>query len=197
MTKPVRLYLVRHGLATGGWDEDPDPGLAPLGWQQADKTAETLSALGPLPIVTSPLRRTQETAQAFEAYWPGIRPVIDPRVAEVPSPTDGQGADDLQARREWLTEVMAGTWSDPVAQKAGPHDLVAWRQGIIAALMDRDRDTVFTTHFVAINVVVGHATGDDRAVCFRPDNGSVTIVEQVNGALRVVELGMEAETEVG
>ena len=27
----ARLYLVRHGRATGGWDVDPDPGLDDVG----------------------------------------------------------------------------------------------------------------------------------------------------------------------
>ena len=57
-----RLHLVRHGRATGGWDVDPDPGLDPLGVEQADRLVERLAPLGPLPVVTSPLRRCRETA---------------------------------------------------------------------------------------------------------------------------------------
>ena len=184
------LTLVRHGQATAGWGEDMDPGLSALGWQQAANMAETLAPLGPMPIVTSPLARTQETAQAFETMWPNT-PIIDPRIAEVPSPSE-----ILEVRRAWLTDLMAGRWSDPAAQKAGPHDLAAWHRGVIQAVLEREQDTVFTSHFVAINVVVGHIMGDDRLVYFRPDNCSVTVIELENGSLRVVELGKEAETEV-
>ena len=53
------LYLVRHGQAAASWGEDPDPGLNALGHGQAARMA---AALGPMPIMISPLRRTRETA---------------------------------------------------------------------------------------------------------------------------------------
>lgn len=185
-----RLYFIRHGQATGGWDQDPDPGLSDLGRQQAEKAAERLKSLGPLPIVSSPMRRAQETAEAFVRLWGGA-PRIEARVSEIPSPTE-----DLQARREWLSEVMAGGWSDDVAQKAGPHDLRKWHQDVLQALKELKEDTVITSHFIAINAAVGALTGDDRVVCFHPDNASITIIENDGGKLRLIEKGHEAETEV-
>ncbi|MGE0666010.1 MAG: histidine phosphatase family protein [Sphingomonadales bacterium] len=190
MTKPLRLYLIRHGQATGGWDQDMDPGLSALGWEQASEAAAKLEELGPLPIVSSPMRRTQETARPFSQQWKGSAR-IEPRISEIPSPSE-----DLEARKEWLSEVMAGKWSDPAAQRAGQHDLSAWRQGVIDAISEATEDTVFTSHFIAINVVAGHLLGDDRVVAFRPDNCSITIVENDGGTLRLVELGREAVTEV-
>jgi|TARA_B110000263_G_scaffold189153_1_gene166807 broad specificity phosphatase PhoE len=56
------LYLVRHGQAAASWGEDPDPGLNALGHGQAARMAAALAALGPMPIMISPLRRTRETA---------------------------------------------------------------------------------------------------------------------------------------
>ena len=190
MTKPIRLYLIRHGQATGGWDQDMDPGLSELGWEQASEAAAKLEGLGPLPIVSSPMRRTQETARPFSQQWGGAAR-IEPRISEIPSPSE-----DLDARKEWLSGVMAGAWSDPAAQRAGSHDLKAWRQGVIDAVSEATEDTVFTSHFIAINVVAGHLLGDDRVVAFRPDNCSITVVENDGGTLRLVELGREAVTEV-
>ena len=190
MSKPIRLYLIRHGQATGGWDQDMDPGLSELGWEQASEAADKLEQLGPLPIVSSPMRRTQETAKPFAAQWKGAAR-IEPRISEIPSPSE-----DLEARKEWLAGVMAGSWSDPAAQSAGGHDLQAWRQGVIDAVREAREDTVFTSHFIAINVVAGHLLGDDRVVAFRPDNCSITIVENDGGTLRLVQLGHEAVTEV-
>ena len=63
------LYLVRHGRATGGWDVDTDPGLDALGRRQADGLVERLGPLGPLPVVSSPLRRCQETAAPLAVHW--------------------------------------------------------------------------------------------------------------------------------
>ena len=64
-----RLFLVRHGRATGGYGADLDPGLDDLGRAQAAATAERLGPLGPLPMITSPLRRAREPAAALEARF--------------------------------------------------------------------------------------------------------------------------------
>ncbi len=191
MTDAFSIYLVRHGEATGGWDQDMDPGLSALGQAQAQKAAEKLGPLGPMPVVTSPMRRTQETAAAFAKLW-DIEPSIDQRVSEVPSPTE-----DLEKRREWLMQVMPGRWSDPVAQFAGEHDLTLWRKDLMEAIRSINEPTVITSHFVAINVIIGEILGDDTVVYFRPDNCSVTEIISRNGVMEVGSLGEEAETEVG
>jgi broad specificity phosphatase PhoE len=57
-------------------------------------------------------------------------------------------------------------------------------------------DCVVFSHFIAINAAVGHATGDDRVVSFRPDNCSITIMETGINTLTLLERGVEAITEV-
>ena len=44
----ARIYLVRHGQAAGGFDEDLDPGLSELGWTQAHAARDALSRHGPI-----------------------------------------------------------------------------------------------------------------------------------------------------
>lgn len=190
MSKPVTLYLVRHGQATGSIEDDPDPGLNDLGRAQAEAVARELSPLGPMPLITSPMRRTRETADAFLKQRGGDARV-EPRVSEIGFPTT-----DLAARRAWLMEIMAGRWSDPAARATEGVDLDAWCKGVIEALKEIPESSVITSHFVAINVVVGHLLSDDLVVKFRPDNCSVTIVERVGDVLRLVEKGREADTEV-
>ena len=51
-------------------------------------------------------------------------------------------------------------------------------------------------HFVAINVLVGLATGDDRVVCFHPANASVTRLEIVDDGVQEVSLGREMTTVI-
>jgi broad specificity phosphatase PhoE len=75
-------------------------------------------------------------------------------------------------------------------------ELQQWRQEVIEALVSIDTNTVVFTHYIAINVVVGHATGDDRVVSFRPDNCSITVMETVANTLMLLERGVEAVTEV-
>ena len=67
----ARLYMIRHGLASAGWDGDADPGLADDGRQQAEAVAAQVKALvaEPAPIFTSPLKRCQETAVPLAAAW--------------------------------------------------------------------------------------------------------------------------------
>jgi broad specificity phosphatase PhoE len=180
----AKVRLVRHGHAAAGFNVDHDPGLDDLGRAQAEAMAATLAPLGPLPLVSSPLRRTRETAAALEATW-GVAAIVDERVAEIPSPTD-----DLAERGAWLRQAMAGTWAD-----VGP-DYEAWRDRLVATILGYDTDTVVVSHFVAINAVVGRAAGDDRVMSAPIDNCSVTLVDTDDGRLTVVEVGALASTEV-
>ena len=180
----TRLYLVRHGRAEAGWGSHVDPGLDDVGREQAEAAVRELDDVGPLPVVTSPLRRTRATAAAFERAW-AVAAAVDPAVGEIRAPTD-----DLVDRVSWLTDAMAGRWSD-LDPSYG-----AWRDDVVGALVRLQEDTVVVTHYVAINAAVGVATGDDRLVCFSPDNCSVTTLESDGTSLRVVTLGRVATTEV-
>jgi broad specificity phosphatase PhoE len=181
----ARHYLVRHGKAAASWAEDLDPGLDRLGKAQAKGVAQTLAPLGPLEVITSPLLRAQETAQPLSDIW-GCTPRIEERVGEIPSPTK-----DLMHRAQWLQEVMGERWSNL------DKDLHSWRQGVVETLLALDVDTIVFTHFIAINVVVGAATGDDHVICFWPDNGSITIVEADGLHLLLLERGDELAVEDG
>ena len=176
-----RLFLVRHGRAAAGWGDDPDPGLDDIGRAQAEAMAEALAPLGPMPIVVSPLRRTRETAAVLERRWSRTA-LVDPGVGEIESPTA-----DLAEREEWLRAVMQGSWSEAP-------ELATWRQRVIDTLADLRADTVVVTHFVAINVAVGHATNNDRVVCFVPDNCSRTVLDVDGVDFVVVQLGEQAAT---
>jgi len=180
----ARLHLVRHGRAAAGWEDDHDPGLDALGRHQAELAAARLAPLGPLPLVCSPLRRTQETAEPLAALW-ATPPTIDDRVAEIPSPTD-----DLAERGAWLRGALAGTWTDLGA------DHVAWRERLLGALAGIEQETVVVSHFVAINAVIGAATGDDRLVVMAVGNASVTVVDHDGSAFHLVSAPDVESTEV-
>jgi len=172
--------LVRHGRAAAGFGESHDPGLDEVGRAQADAVARELAALRPLPILTSPLRRTRETAAPLSKLW-NVQPLIEEAVAEIPSPTD-----NLQERSAWLREFMASSWRD------ASMPLAAWRENVLATLLALAEDTVIFTHYIALNVAAGAALGDDRVVVFSPDNCSVTVFENEGGISRLIEKGREA-----
>jgi len=176
----TRIYMIRHGRAAAAFGEAHDPGLDDLGRAQAEEVAKILEVLGPLAIVSSPLARTRETAAPLARLWKR-EPVIEEAVAEIPSP-----GLDLAERAQWLRKLMAGSWRDatpPLAQ---------WREDVIAALTGLTEDTVVFSHYVALNVAMGAATGDDRVTVFSPENCSVTIFEVADGKLMLIERGKEA-----
>lgn len=184
-----RVYMVRHGRASAGWNVDPDPGLDELGRTQALKVASRLSSHGPLPVVSSPLLRCQQTAFPLAMAW-GTEAVIESLVGEIPSPS----GHTVESRGEWLREVMAGTWSD-VATSSGDR-YRTYRNDIARHVSLLATDTVIFSHFIAINAVIGAATNDDRVVVGHLDNCSVTIFEVGDGKLDLVEMGGEADTIV-
>jgi broad specificity phosphatase PhoE len=175
---------VRHGRAAAGW-EQRDPGLDEVGQAQAQAMATAVSARlpGPLPVVSSPLRRCRETAAALASAW-GVDVRVEPRVAEMPSP-DGV---PMEARVAWIREAAERTWAE-----LGPR-YVAYRDGVIECLLGQPSSAVVVSHFFAINAVIGTAIGDERTKVRSLDNCSVTVVALDDGALALVEGGREADT---
>lgn len=181
----ARIRLVRHGRASAGWDVDPDPGLDETGRAQAAETARILADLGPMPIVSSPLRRCRETAAFLAQSWADAPIAIESKVAEIPSPTGVP----MSERVEWLRAVMAGRWGD----LDSPYD--DFRNDVVTFVSALTRDTVVFSHFIAINVVIGACLGDDRVVIDSLDNASVTVIDvDGSGRLHLVERGRQANT---
>jgi len=178
----ARLYLVRHGKASTTWEPgDFDPGLSELGRTQAEQRAEQLAGEGPLALLSSPLRRARETAAALERRWRRTAS-IDSRIGEIQPAGIAP-----ERRREWLRAILQSRWSG-LGQA-----LERWRNNVLEALMGIDEDTVVFSHFVAINVAVGFALGDDRVACFHPANCSCTLLEVEGRQFRILELGQADE----
>jgi broad specificity phosphatase PhoE len=176
-----KLFLIRHGKAEADFGGAMDPGLDALGRKQADAVAQKMKNAGPLPILSSPLARTQQTAAPLAKLW-GKTPVIEHAVAEIPSPNMAS----LEERAVWLRKLMQGSWRD-----VNP-ELASWREHCIATVAAIPQDTVIFSHYVAINVLAGAATKDDRVVVFSPDNCSVTVLEADGSSLHLMEKGREA-----
>ena len=188
--------MVRHGKAAAGWDGSHDPGLVALGQAQAQGAIAPIEALvgvSPARIITSPLLRCRQTAQPLAEKW-GVQPIIEPRVRELPSPTE-----DLSARTHWLRRVMQGSWdelkNDP---ESGSVDFNAWQDGILDVVKEQNGHefVVIFSHFIAINVVYGKTQKNDAVVGFMPDNCSITLFETDGKNIECLALGEEAQTVV-
>lgn len=183
----TRVHLVRHGRAAAGWDADPDPPLDEVGRRQAMATASDLAPVGPLAVVSSPLRRCRETAALVAAPWSTVV-TIDEAVREIPSP-DGV---PLGERVPWLRAAMGGTWAELGERYTSFRDEVV--AGVCRLARGEPAGLVVASHFIAINAVIGAAVGDDRLVIRSLDNASVTVVDVDGDVVRLVEAGREADT---
>ena len=156
------IWLVRHGEAAAGFSEDTDPCLSPLGREQAIHSADTLHRCVPshAALLSSPKRRAIETGEPY-ATKVQAELKIDGRFIELPSPGD------LAARRQWLDEVLKGQWS------ALPESVQLWRREAVSAIGSFTSPTVIFTHFLVINAVAAHISGEDGVVQCLPANASV------------------------
>lgn len=186
MTRPnmAKIYLIRHGQAAAGFTSDPDPGLDQIGQSQAEAAADLLMAHTPLTLLSSPLKRAQETAQPLASRL-AQSVGIEPRVAEVPS----VGL-SLEERGPWLQQVMQGQWPDQ------SEVLQQWQRDMATCLLECQASTAIFTHFVAINAMVAFATSNSNVLVCRPNNGSITVFETIDDQLRLIERGEDASTHV-
>jgi broad specificity phosphatase PhoE len=180
----TRLFLIRHGEPEAVWGGAiDDPGLSDAGRQQAGAAAAALSLLGPLAIVSSPMRRCRETAAVFEARA-GLSAVVERRVSEVVAPAS------VTDRRAWLRENFP--W-DASASRRQWRDVApalrAWRDSVVDCVSALDRDTAVFSHFIAINALASVATqSEDTIVCI-PGYASITEFEVCDGVLDLVRHG--------
>lgn len=173
----ARLRMIRHGEAAQALDGETDPGLSLRGVHQALGLPELLAGRCDR-LVTSPLLRARETALPLAGAF-GLERQIDPHYAELPW-RDGQTPAERVAE---LTDALRMTWSGFDEQWH------AWRGRLIDRAMAETGDVIVVSHFVAINVLVGLAMADDRAVVVRPANASITEFHITDDGLRLVSLG--------
>ncbi|MGQ0533213.1 MAG: histidine phosphatase family protein [Caulobacteraceae bacterium] len=180
----TRLFLIRHGEPEAAWGGSiDDPVLSETGRVQAEAAAVRLIEYGPLAVVSSPMRRCRETAAPFEVRARSAAR-IDPRVSEVVAPA---GVTD---RRAWLRENFP--WDQRAVRRQWNSldaSLCAWRDSVVAAMLELKQDTAVFSHFIAINALASVATRSAATIVCFPGYGSITEFEVSNGAIELVRLG--------
>ena len=181
----TQIWIVRHGEAAASWEKDPDPGLSVLGQQQAEKTAHALLDLVPegATLLSSPLKRAQETAAAFAQKY-GAPVSVDSRFSEVRSPVP------LSGRKLWLQEFMQQDWSEQ------SQDLWDWRRDIVVGLRACEGPTVIFCHFLVINAVISEIQNKSAVLQVFPANASYHELALKDGTLSLVQLGEQMQTRV-
>lgn len=171
------IRIIRHGEASSSPGGAADPSLTLRGVRQAFDLPRLVTRR-PSQLLTSPLIRARETAMPLSAALEMERLVVEP-YGELPW-RDGQTVVD---RTEDLADMLAARWPDlrqPWRE---------WREKLIERALSERGDVVVVSHFVAINVLVGFACGDDRTVVVRPANASITEIVIEGGKMRVASLG--------
>ena len=181
----MKIYLVRHGEAAATWQESDDPGLSALGHQQAAATARQLAGQvdANVRLVSSPLRRTRETALPLATAL-GAKVTIIEAFREIPTPVP------RVERQAWLHSIARQSWRE---QHAMVRD---WHRLLLQQLRQIRHPTVIFTHFMVLNAIVGTLSASDKVMCYLPDNASVTILHREDESLQVAELGRQFKTLV-
>jgi broad specificity phosphatase PhoE len=160
------LFIVRHGRtahnASGLLLGRIDPPLDELGRAQAEALAE---AIGPVDrVISSPLLRTRETAQAF-----GVEPVIDERWIELDyGEFDGRPLGEIPAEtwNDWRTDLDFRPPSGETMRELGDRVSSAL-DDLIADRSASDRTTVIVTHVSPIKAAVCWGLGVDQMTAWR------------------------------
>ena len=172
------IWLVRHGEAAAAFDQDTDPPLSDLGRDQATESAECLSRCVPddARLLTSPKLRAIQTGEPFAALRESPLDV-DRRFIELPSPGD------LNERKDWIQRVLKGQWSEL------PESVHEWQRDIVTTIQALRAPTVIFSHFLVINTVAAHMSGEDAVLQCLPANGSVHHLRAEEGSWQWVERG--------
>lgn len=192
-----QIILIRHGEAAKS-ALDADPGLTPLGQQQAERLIADLDERFPagagVQLISSPKSRALQTALPVAKHWgKEIQQVED--VIEIPSPLGMP----LAERGTWIRQLLHSHWESlDSAQEQ-------WRKGVMRYLnslgghsLNPDavqRESLHTTlvfcHFMVINSVIAALRNDSKVTQFYPDYTSQTRLGLVENTLKIIELGKE------
>ena len=89
----------------------------------------------------------------------------------------------------WLMNVMQEEW-----QNLSPL-LNDWRQACIDYIGSLQHDSVIFSHYIAINVIIGHCQKSDKVITYHPDNCSIHHFDNTP-ELHIIELGKQANTKI-
>jgi len=185
---PTTFVLVRHGVTehterkvfsgSGG----TDPALTDSGRDQAKRAGEWIRALGGVDVVlSSPLRRTQETAGVIASAL-GLEVDIEPAFAEVGF-GDWEGYTFGEILEQWPNDLQKWLDSTSVAPPSG-EAIDDVRTRVLEArdrLIDQhaEKTVVVVSHVTPIKLLVADALGAPITSIFRMElaPASVTTIQ--------------------
>lgn len=171
--EPTRFIVVRHGETTWGAQSRfagrKDVSLTPRGRRQATAVAARIRLMAPVAVLTSPLQRCRNTAQAIAAEV-GAPIIVDERLIDgLLGEWTGLRAAEIEAT--WPQE-FAQWRSDPDAAPPGGESFTTIRQRVRPLMTDalttyRGHTVVLVTHAAPSKMILTTALNVDADVAYR------------------------------
>jgi broad specificity phosphatase PhoE/ribonuclease HI len=171
--EPTRFVVVRHGETTWGAQAKfagrSDVPLTGRGRRQATAVAGRIRRLAPVAVLTSPLQRCRNTAQAIAAEV-GAPVIADDRLIDgLLGEWTGFRATEIEAR--W-PQQFADWRSDPDASPPGGESFNEIRRRVRPVMTDtlstyRGHTVVLVTHAAPGKMILATALNVDSAIAYR------------------------------
>jgi probable phosphoglycerate mutase len=194
------LYLIRHGQSDFGWQgerwagargEQWDPPLSERGAEQAALLAGRLLVmdLDPFVVYSSPLRRANETAQAF-ARLTGTHVTVDNELVEAHiGGWEGKPFEEIIGSDPDVVQHIRNQraiWHRAPGAESGDGFRARVRSAVDAIVDGHPGENVLIfAHGGVINAYVGELLGLRQEMFFLPENTSLNSVD-VDGEMRTV-----------
>ncbi len=195
------LVLVRHAepvrTVSGTVNGPADPGLTPLGFEQARRLAAWLAGEHIDAVLSSPMRRALETAAPVAAAFGLDVEVVDGLIEYDSASSDYIPMDELQASGDprWLA-MVEGRWEEFGADPA--HVFKARVARCVEDIVDRypGRRVVAVCHGGVVNCALASILGIDRYLWFEPVYTSISrVVASRSGVRSIATLNEHAHLE--
>lgn len=189
----AKIYFIRHaesianskGIYQG---QSHDTGLSVLGKQQAEALAEALARRGVKKIMSSPSKRTMETANLL-AQRLNISVEKDVGLIET-NHGDWEGKPKEEIEKKWPKQWQA--WQrtpSNVQMPGGEHtsDTVTRAKEVLKSIAKYNSDTAVITHGNIAQFAVCVLDGVSFDTDIKLDSAAYHVIENGNGKLRIVE----------
>jgi broad specificity phosphatase PhoE len=184
----VRLYLIRHGETADNlrmrYLGTRDESLTEKGIQQAQRVADALAQLPIKAVISSPMRRTAETAAPIQEAC-GVELRLDPRLAEGSFGSwEGLTRAEVVGRGGKDAELLARWESDSSSSPPGGESLDSVQKRVVSAAEELKQEfagssLVLVSHVGPIKALLASVLRLPLQDCRRLflDPGTISVVE--------------------
>lgn len=176
------IYLIRHGQKQ---PHAGDPGLTTIGIDQAKQTGKFLTQFPISKIVSSPFKRTVETAQHIASELDLEHTLHDDLIERM------NWGDPTITRQQFLQEWIKATNDREYIPKYGDSSLATGQriESVISQIADENQHIVLVTHGGAILDYLRNLFGDEKLAVLRTTYDEGDDYQMMNCAINKVILG--------